>query len=105
MKFQNARDVSFHWKLELITIKVTASLQAIPSYIVSLLAIFLYLATRTRPDIGVSVIMLALHNENPKEGHEKGVRRVLRYLKDTNYKAIHLTPGKSDQLNVSVDRF
>ena len=42
----------------------------------------LYL-TASRPDIMFSVCMCARYQANPKESHEKAVKRILRYLRYT----------------------
>src|SRR5438034_99679 len=42
----------------------------------------LYL-TASRPDIMFSVCMYARYQANPKESHEKAVKRILRYLRYT----------------------
>ena len=42
----------------------------------------LYLTT-SRPDIMFSVCMCARYQANPKESHEKAVKRILRYLRYT----------------------
>ena len=42
----------------------------------------LYL-TASRPDITFSVCMCARYQANPKESHEKAVKRILRYLRYT----------------------
>ena len=39
--------------------------------------------TASRPDIMFSVCMCALYQANPKESHEKTVKRILRYLRYT----------------------
>ena len=41
-----------------------------------------YLATNTRPDICIAVLILARRVENPKQEHWTEVKRVFRYLKN-----------------------
>lgn len=40
---------------------------------------FLYLSTKSRPDICVAVSLLGTHAENPKGPHLKAAKRELRY--------------------------
>src|SRR6266508_3138429 len=48
----------------------------------SMIGSLLYL-TASRPDIMFSVCMCARYQANPKESHEKAVKRILRYLRYT----------------------
>ena len=48
----------------------------------SMIGSLLYL-TDSRPDIMFSVCMCAHYQANPKESHEKAVKRILRYLRYT----------------------
>src|SRR6266540_6353729 len=48
----------------------------------SMIGSLLYL-TASRPDIKFSVCMCAHYQANPKESHEKAVKRILRYLRYT----------------------
>src|SRR6266540_4370997 len=48
----------------------------------SMICSLLYL-TASRPDIMFSVCMCALYQANPKESHEKAVKRILRYFRYT----------------------
>jgi hypothetical protein len=43
----------------------------------------MYLSVRSRPDIAVSVGILAKHVQNPRPIHWEAVKRVFRYLKGT----------------------
>ena len=45
---------------------------------------FLLYITATRPDIAFSVGLCARFQSNPKESHHIVVKRILRYLKETN---------------------
>ena len=48
----------------------------------SMIDSLLYLTT-SKPDIMFSVCMCARYQANPKESHEKAVKRILRYLRYT----------------------
>ena len=48
----------------------------------SMIGSLLYL-TASRPDIMFSVCMCARYQANPKESHEKAIKRILRYLRYT----------------------
>src|SRR6266540_5373213 len=50
----------------------------------SMIGSLLYL-TVSRPDIMFSVCMCARYQANPKESHEKAMKRILRYLRYTPY--------------------
>lgn len=43
----------------------------------------MYLACGTRPDIAFAVSQLSKHNADPKKGHLRAAKRVVRYLKGT----------------------
>ncbi len=49
----------------------------------SLIRSLIYLAMKRRSDIAVTTSMLSRHAEKPTQLHQAGVKRVLRYLKDT----------------------
>ena len=62
----------------------------------------LYLALRTRPDILVSVLILARFQQKPTGYCLRAAKRVLRYLKGTSDYALMYTSGTCD-LSVFVD--
>jgi hypothetical protein len=55
----------------------------------------LYLSIRTRPEIAVAVGTLAKNVKEPRPINWEGVKRILRYLKETKNKALVFQTGKS----------
>lgn len=43
----------------------------------------MYLSCGTRPDIAFAVGQLSKHNSDPRAGHMKAAKKVMRYLKGT----------------------
>ncbi len=62
-----------------------------------------YLATHTRPDMCLSVSVLARHVEKPTTVHGSGARKLLRYLRGTKELGLKLCLGSGDQLSAHVD--
>ena len=62
-----------------------------------------YLAGTTRPDIQFAVHQCARFCENPKAIHERGVKRIIRYLKRTADKGMILTIDTSKGIDCYVD--
>jgi Reverse transcriptase (RNA-dependent DNA polymerase)/gag-polypeptide of LTR copia-type/GAG-pre-integrase domain len=59
----------------------------------------LYLSIATRPDISYAVGVLCRFNENPGKEHWLAVKRVIRYLKETqNYKLTYSPSTISDEI-------
>ena len=46
----------------------------------------MWAAVATRPDIAFTVSLLSQFLKNPGELHWKAMKRILRYLKEMNYK-------------------
>ena len=63
----------------------------------------MYLATNSRPDIAFSVNQCARFTHNPKHSHAQGVKRILRYLKGTQYKGMSLIPSSELKVDCYVD--
>jgi histone deacetylase 1/2 len=62
-----------------------------------------YLAATTRPEIQFAVHQCARFCENPKESHERAIKRILRYLKRTKDKGLILSMNASKGLECYVD--
>jgi hypothetical protein len=62
-----------------------------------------YLSASTRPDIAFSVHQCARFSVNPRRVHEVAVRRIVRYLKGTQYKGFILRPLTARTLDCYVD--
>jgi hypothetical protein len=62
----------------------------------------MYLSVRSRPDIAVSVGILAKHVQNPRPIHWEAVKRIFRYLKGTVNNGL-VVSGNNMRLTVFVD--
>ena len=58
----------------------------------------IFLSSRTRPDISISVSILAQNNQHPTEYTWKTANRVLRYLKATRTEGLHYRLDASKEL-------
>jgi hypothetical protein len=57
----------------------------------------IYLCTNTRPDISFSVSQVALYLKEPRQSHATAVKTIIRYLKRTSDKGMHVHfTGKLD---------
>jgi hypothetical protein len=54
----------------------------------SAIGLFMYAMIGTRPDLAHAVGVLSQHCANPGEEHQRAVKRVLRYLKETTHQKI-----------------
>lgn len=73
------------------------------SMYISKVGSFLYIVTRSRPDVAVAKSMLASYVDKPRERHMTIARRVLRYLIGTKGKMLLLKPGVGNQLTTYID--
>ena len=62
-----------------------------------------YLAGTTRPDISMAVHQCARFNNDPKLSHERAVKKIGRYLLDTQDKGLIYKPDTSQGLECYVD--
>ena len=69
----------------------------------SLIGMLLYLSSNTRPDVTFAVNSCARFNHCAKLIHEKGVKRIARYLKGTRDKGLIFDPNKALQLEMYCD--
>ena len=69
----------------------------------SVIGMMLYLASNSRPDIAFAVNQCARFNSCPKLIHEKGVKRIARYLKATRDQGLILQPSKDLSLKLYAD--
>ncbi|KAH9078212.1 hypothetical protein Ae201684P_019303 [Aphanomyces euteiches] len=63
---------------------------------------FLWLAGSTRPDISVAVNMLARHVSNHNVNHERGAKRILRYLAGTMDVGLLLIPNTEKDIKSDI---
>ena len=63
----------------------------------------LYLSSNTRPDIQFAVHQVARFSHCPKKSHAQAVKRILRYLKQTETKGTTFTPDLTKGLDGYVD--
>lgn len=68
-----------------------------------LMGAFLYISTRTRPDIYAAVYLLCRYMSEPTDLHWKMAKRILRYLKGTSGYMLRLGCGKPEALEVFCD--
>ncbi|KAH9138471.1 hypothetical protein AeRB84_017219 [Aphanomyces euteiches] len=57
-----------------------------------------WLAGTTRPDIAFATNMIARHMHRPTVHHERGIKRILRYLKGTRHYGLKLSVSPGTQL-------
>ena len=69
----------------------------------SVVAKLLYLATRVRPDILLSVAYLATKVKSPTHEDQQKVERVLKYLAQTSDKVLHLRIGEEMSVRCFID--
>lgn len=62
-----------------------------------------YLQNTTRPDIAMAVHQCARFSNDPRQCHQKAIKRIARYLKRTATKGIILRPSKTPEFVVYVD--
>ena len=62
-----------------------------------------YLQGTTRPDIAMATHQCARFSSDPKLSHERAVKRIVRYLLDTQDKGLIFRPDKSRGLECYVD--
>ena len=69
----------------------------------SIIGMLLYLANNTRPDIAYGVHQAAQFTHQPKTSHALGVKRIIRYLKQTQTKGLYLKPSSTYKVDCYVD--
>ena len=69
----------------------------------SVVGMFLYLTTNTRPDIAFAVSQVACFNSAPKQSHAAAVKMIVRYLKGTTAKGIIFKPTGTYKVDCYVD--
>jgi hypothetical protein len=57
----------------------------------------------TRPDIALAVGMVTIFSENPKENHMMAIKRIMRYLKDTEDYGLWYRKGGNLDLKAFID--
>ena len=57
----------------------------------------------TRPDIALAIGMVARFSTNPKENHMMKIKRIMRYLKDTNNYGLWYKKGGTLDLKAFID--
>ena len=71
------------------------------TYYKSILGSLLYVAMGTRPDIAHAVAAAAKFSSAPTELHLTAVKRVLRYLRETQNLSLHYSPGDGELISFS----
>ena len=69
----------------------------------SVVGMLMYLAANTRCDVSFSVSQVARFSHAPKESHGKAVKIIVRYLKGTMDKGLHLDPTYDLTLDMWCD--
>ncbi len=69
----------------------------------SVIGMLMYLSTNSRGEIAYAVHSCARFTHNPKKIHEKAVKRIVRYLKQTRERGMIVQPCENLQLNMYCD--
>jgi hypothetical protein len=69
----------------------------------SLIGMMLYLSSNSRPDIAYAVHSCCRFNHCAKQSHEKGIKRIARYLKGTRTRGLIFDPKKELKLEMFCD--
>jgi hypothetical protein len=69
----------------------------------TVVGMLMYLAANTRPDIAFAVHQAARFSHAPKQSHSIAVKRILRYLKQTQDKGMIMTPTTELRVDCYVD--
>ena len=69
----------------------------------TVIGMLMYLAANTRPDISFSVHQAARFSHSPRQSHAIAVKRILRYLKETQDKGLIMAPTEENRVDCYVD--
>ena len=69
----------------------------------SLIGMMLYLSSNSRPDIAYAVHSCCRFNHCARQSHEKGIKRIARYLKGTRTRGLIFDPKKELKLEMYCD--
>ena len=69
----------------------------------NIVGMLMYLATNSRPDIAYAVNQCARFTHCTKQSHSTGIKRILRYLKGTRTKGMHICPTNKYNMDCYVD--
>ena len=69
----------------------------------TVIGMLMYLAANTRPDIAFSVHQAARFSHAPRQSHAMAVKRILRYLKETQDKGLIMAPTEANRVDCYVD--
>jgi hypothetical protein len=69
----------------------------------SVVGMFLYLASNSRPDIAFAVHQAARFTHNPKQSHAVALKRIARYLQGTKSRGLILKPTGQMKVDCYVD--
>ena len=69
----------------------------------TIIGMLMYISANTRPDIAYAVHQAARFSHSPKDSHSTAVKRILRYLKRTQDKGLHLRPNNTHRVDCYVD--
>ena len=69
----------------------------------TVIGMLMYLAANTRPDIAFAVHQAARFSHAPRQSHAIAVKRILRYLKETQDKGLIMTPTADQRVDCYVD--
>ena len=69
----------------------------------TVIGMLMYLAANTRPDIAFAVHQAARFSHAPRQSHAAAVKRILRYLKETQDKGLIMSPTADQRVDCYVD--
>ena len=70
----------------------------------SIIGLLNYISGSSRSDIAYATHSVARLSSNPKASHDKGVKRIIKYLKGTKENGLIMYPRMIRGLNVSLTR-
>ena len=69
----------------------------------SIIGVLNYISGLSRPDIAYATHSAAIFSANPKSSHDKGVKRIIKYLKGTEENGLIIYPRNNKGLECFVD--
>ena len=71
----------------------------------SIIGLLNYISGSSRPDIAYATHSAAIFSANPKASHNKGVKRIIKYLKGTKENGLIMYPKNDKGLECFVDTY